>query len=48
MLKDRWIRIADIRISVIDTSYEIVCATLRREPSRAYFELDAHPATMTG
>lgn len=25
------------------TSYEMVCATARSEPIRAYFELDAHP-----
>lgn len=31
-------------ISDIDTSYEIVCATPRSAPSRAYFELDLHPA----
>ncbi len=39
---------ADMRISVIDTSYEIVCATLRREPRSAYFELEAQPAIITG
>lgn len=25
------------------TSYEMVCATARRAPIRAYFELEAHP-----
>lgn len=32
------------KIKTILTSYEIVCATLRRAPRRAYFELDDHPA----
>ena len=32
------------RIRAILTSYEIVCAILRSAPSRAYFELDVHPA----
>lgn len=31
------------RISPRLTSYEIVCATARRAPRRAYFEFDAHP-----
>jgi len=34
----------DSRIRVILTSYEIVWATLRSAPSRAYFELEAQPA----
>lgn len=25
------------------TSYEIVCATARKAPIKAYFEFDAHP-----
>jgi len=28
----------------MDTSYEIVCATLRSDPNRAYLELEHHPA----
>lgn len=32
------------RIRVILTSYEIVCATLRRAPRRAYLEFEDHPA----
>jgi len=32
------------RISVILTSYEIVCATPRSAPSSAYFEFEHHPA----
>ena len=48
MLKERWIMIADMRIRVIETSYEIVWATLRREPKRAYLELEAQPAIITG
>lgn len=35
--------ILQIRMSDILTSYEMVCATLRRAPSRAYFELEHHP-----
>jgi len=31
-------------INAIDTSYEIVCATPRNAPSKAYFELEHHPA----
>lgn len=33
------------RINDIDTSYEMVWATLRKDPIKAYFELEAHPAT---
>lgn len=33
-----------IKISDIDTSYEIVWATPRRAPRRAYFEFEHHPA----
>lgn len=29
---------------IILTSYEIVCATLRSAPRRAYFELEVQPA----
>jgi len=34
----------DRRTRAILTSYEMVCAALRRAPSRAYFEFDDHPA----
>jgi len=34
---------AQRRIRVIDTSYEIVCATPRRAPKRAYFEFAHQP-----
>ena len=33
-----------IRISDIDTSYEIVWATPRKAPRRAYFEFEHQPA----
>lgn len=35
--------INDKRINPRLTSYEIICATARSEPIRAYFELDAQP-----
>lgn len=35
--------IGDSIISVILTSYEIVCAAPRNAPNKAYFELEAHP-----
>jgi hypothetical protein len=28
----------------MDTSYEIVCAILRRDPNKAYFEFEHQPA----
>ena len=31
------------KISAIDTSYEMVCATPRSDPRSAYFELADHP-----
>ena len=34
----------DRRIRDILTSYEIVCATPRRAPSREYLEFEVHPA----
>lgn len=37
------IMIIDNRISPRLTSYEIVCATARSAPIRAYFEFEAHP-----
>jgi hypothetical protein len=40
----RIIRVVNI-INAIETSYEIVCATLRSAPSKAYFELAPHPDT---
>lgn len=40
---DRIIR-AHSRIRVILTSYEMVCATPRSAPSKAYLELEHHPA----
>lgn len=43
-IEERRIR-ALIKISVILTSYEIVCATPRKAPSNAYFELEHQPAT---
>ena len=36
-------KITAIIHSAILTSYEIVCATARIAPSKAYFELEAHP-----
>jgi len=39
-----WIINADRRIKDIDTSYEMVWATPRRAPRRAYFEFEHHPA----
>ena len=41
-VKDPFIRRTD-RIIASVTSYEIVCATARRAPVSAYFELKAHP-----
>lgn len=38
----------EIKISAILTSYEIVCATPRSLPSRAYFEFEHHPAMNVG
>ncbi len=35
---------ADRRISDMETSYEMVCATPRSAPSSAYFEFEHHPA----
>jgi hypothetical protein len=39
-----WMIKADRRINDILTSYEMVCATPRRAPRRAYFEFEHHPA----
>ena len=36
-----------IKISAIETSYEIVCATPRNAPSREYFEFEHHPEINT-
>lgn len=41
---DLWRIKTDKRISAIDTSYEIVWAIPRNAPSRAYLELEHHPA----
>lgn len=42
-VKDPLIRSTDSRIIASVTSYEIVCATARRAPISAYFELEAQP-----
>lgn len=42
-VKDPLIRSTDNRMIASVTSYEIVCATARRAPMRAYFELEAQP-----
>ncbi len=41
---DLWIRRTDKIIRAIDTSYEIVWATPRNAPNKAYLELEHHPA----
>jgi hypothetical protein len=41
---DMWKKIQDSRINDIDTSYEIVWAILRSDPSNEYFEFEHHPA----
>ncbi|XDB52006.1 hypothetical protein AB1E18_005556 [Capra hircus] len=42
-VKDPFISKIDNRIIASVTSYEIVCATARKAPMRAYFELEAQP-----
>jgi len=42
-VKDPFIRSTERRIIANVTSYEIVCATARRAPIKAYLELEAHP-----
>lgn len=42
-VKEPFIRSTDRRIMANVTSYEIVCATARRAPISAYFELEAQP-----
>lgn len=42
-VNDPLISIMDRRIMARVTSYEIVCATARKAPIRAYFEFEAHP-----
>lgn len=42
-VKDPFINRTDRRIIASVTSYEIVCATARRAPMSAYFELEAQP-----
>jgi hypothetical protein len=44
MSRDLIINSADRRINAILTSYEMVWATLRRAPSKAYLLFDTHPA----
>lgn len=39
---------AEIKISAILTSYEIVCATPRNLPNNAYLEFEHHPAVKVG
>lgn len=39
----RLIRRTESRMIARVTSYEMVCATARRAPIRAYFEFEAHP-----
>lgn len=40
--------IKEIKISAIETSYEIVWAIARNAPKREYFELESHPAPKVG
>lgn len=42
-VKEPFIKSTDRRIMASVTSYEIVCATARRAPINAYFELEAQP-----
>ena len=42
-VKDPFIKSTDKRMIASVTSYEIVCATARRAPINAYFELEAQP-----
>ncbi|XFF77189.1 hypothetical protein AB1E18_003408 [Capra hircus] len=42
-VKDPFISKTDNKIIASVTSYEIVCATARKAPMRAYFELEAQP-----
>ena len=42
-VKDPFIKSTDRRMIASVTSYEIVCATARRAPINAYFELEAQP-----
>ena len=46
--KDPFISKIDSRIIASVTSYEIVCATARKAPMRAYFELEAQPDQRIG
>jgi len=50
IVQSRWCSInnAEIRISAILTSYEIVCATPRSLPKSEYFEFEHHPAVNVG
>lgn len=42
-MKDPFMRRTDSKIMAKVTSYEMVCATARNAPIRAYLEFDAHP-----
>lgn len=42
-VKDPFISNTDKRMMASVTSYEIVWATARKAPIRAYFEFEAHP-----
>lgn len=42
-VKDPFMRRTDSRMIARVTSYEMVCATARSAPMRAYLEFDAHP-----
>lgn len=42
-VNDPLIKRTESRIIARVTSYEMVCATARRAPIRAYFEFEAHP-----
>lgn len=42
-MNEPFIRRRDRRIMASVTSYEIVCATARKAPIKAYFELEAQP-----
>ncbi len=42
-VNDPLIRRTESRMIARVTSYEMVCATARRAPIRAYFEFEAHP-----
>ncbi len=45
--KEPDIKITEIIVIPIETSYEIICAAERNAPKKAYLELLDHPAMMT-